>query len=57
MAGGAATPYAGPIHWGWEARNIEPQPWIAEAAQDTEPQWLGMYEEDVQRVLNTIKGA
>ena len=23
-----AVPYAGPVHWGWPARNIRPQPWI-----------------------------
>ena len=56
-AGGAATPYAGPIHWGWEAHNIAPNPWISEAAQDTEPVWLGMYEKDVQQLLDDVKGA
>lgn len=57
MAGGAAVPYAGPIHWGWPSHNIEPQPFIAAAAQDTEPQWLGLYERDVQRTLDRVKGA
>lgn len=57
LAGGAAVPYAGPVHWGWESRNIEPNPWISEAAQESEPVWLGQYEQDVQRVLDTIKGA
>ena len=38
--GGARLPYAGPIHWGWPSRGIAAQPFISEAATDTEPQWL-----------------
>ncbi len=30
-AGGARTPYAGVIHYGWPARNITPQPFLVEA--------------------------
>lgn len=31
MAGRRAVPYAGPIHFGWRARNIEPQPFLYDA--------------------------
>lgn len=30
-AGGAKTPYAGVIHYGWPARNIAPAPFLTEA--------------------------
>lgn len=30
-AGSAAVPYAGPIHFGWPARRIKPQPFIYDA--------------------------
>ena len=32
LAGGRSlVPYAGPIHFGWRARNIEPQPFLYDA--------------------------
>lgn len=34
MAGRRAVPYAGPIHFGWRARNIEPQPFLYDALDD-----------------------
>lgn len=43
-AGAARVPYAGPIHWGWPARHITGQPFVVEAAEDTEPTWLPAYE-------------
>lgn len=56
-AGYASVPYAGPIHWGWPARHIAPQPWLSTTAQATEPTWLAIYETAVERVLDTITGA
>lgn len=56
LAGGAAVPYAGPIHWGWPARGIEAQPFATEAAAATEAAWLSIYEHDLQRVLDTVNG-
>lgn len=56
MAGGAATPYAGPIHWGWPSRGIEAQPFIAETAQDTEPQWLDFYMSDIEKAVDNVAG-
>ena len=55
-AGGARVPYAGPIHFGWPARGIEPQPFISEAAQATEPQWFGIYQDEVEEILDRVKG-
>ena len=34
-AGGARTPYAGVIHYGWPARNIAPQPFLVDALRST----------------------
>ena len=31
LAGRRSVPYAGPIHFGWRARNIEPQPFLYDA--------------------------
>lgn len=56
-AGNARVPYAGPVHWGWPARNIAAQPWLADSAKRTEPQWTAAYEAAVNRVLDTIQGA
>lgn len=55
-AGGYGVVYAGPIHWGWPARNIAAQPFISDAAVATEPTWVGMYLDDVNRILSKVKG-
>jgi len=57
VAGGSAIPYAGPIHWGWPARGISARPFISEAAQDSESQWVPIYKRDVQAALDKVKGA
>jgi hypothetical protein len=57
MAGNAAVPYAGVIHWGWPARRITAQPFIVEAAQATQPAWEAAYLDDMQRVVDRVKGA
>lgn len=33
-AGSASVPYAGVIHYGWPAHNIEPQPFLVSALED-----------------------
>jgi hypothetical protein len=57
LAGSAAVPYAGVIHFGWPARNIAPQPWIETTAVATEATWLPIYEQDIQNVCDSVKGA
>jgi len=54
---GAGVPYGGVIHWGWPARGISAQPWIAEAAERTEPIWLDFYSQEIQTALDSVKGA
>ena len=56
-AGGARVPYAGVIHWGWPARNIQAQPFLSDAATSTEAQWLPIYESDIDRIVHRIEGA
>lgn len=56
-AGRASVPYAGPIHYGWPARHIKPQPWMTEAARATEPRWFATFTAGIERILATIRGA
>lgn len=55
-AGNASAPYAGPIHWGWPARNIPANPFAADAAKLTEAVWGAIYTEAVDKALDRIKG-
>lgn len=56
-AGFKSIPYAGPIHWGWPARNIKAQPFMSDAATQTEGTWLPIYENAVDEALDQVKGA
>jgi hypothetical protein len=56
-AGRAGVPYAGVIHWGWPRRNIRANPFLVDAAHDTEPTWIVAYYKAVQRVLDQVRGA
>jgi hypothetical protein len=55
-AGKASVPYAGPIHWGWDKRNIKAQPWLYEAAVDSQDQWTGLYLRSLQKIIDSIEG-
>lgn len=55
-AGGASTPYAAVIEFGWPAHNIEPQPYVTSAASDTQPEWLGYYESEIEKIIGSIRG-
>lgn len=56
-AGKKAVPYAGPIHWGWEDRNIVAQPFMADGAKNSEGKWLPVYEDHMGEIINRIQGA
>lgn len=45
--GTARVPYAGPIHYGWPARDIAAQPWLIDAAQQSEPVWSRHFNETI----------
>lgn len=55
-AGGAALPYAGPIHYGWPAHNIVGQPFVTDAATETQTQWLPAYQAGIDKALDRIAG-
>jgi len=50
------VPYANPIHWGWFARGIRPNPWVSRAAQETEPGWIEIYWAGLNKIIDRIKG-
>ncbi len=56
LVGGAAVPYAGPIHWGWPARGIEANPFASDAARATEPTWVPLYERAIEKVVDGVGG-
>jgi len=49
--------YAPVIHWGSRARNIAPNPFLTRAADLTQAQWVGLYRNDVERLVSRVKGA
>lgn len=55
-AGRKRIPYAGPIHWGWPARGMKARPYITEGAQQTEPVWVPLYQREIDKALNKVKG-
>jgi hypothetical protein len=61
VAGGTSTGsdvvYANPIHWGWRARNINPNRFLWDTAEDTERVWLAAWEKTIQRTLDKVRGA
>lgn len=54
-AGRAAIPYAGPIHYGWPARGIPENPFLTHAAQATEPEWIDIYYQHLDKLLEQIE--
>ena len=54
--GGAGTPYAGPIHWGWPARNIAANPFLTNAAQQTEEEWTALYYAELEKIVDRVEG-
>lgn len=53
----AGVPYAGVIHWGNPRRAIRANPFLSVAATSTEPQWIQAYEQEIEKILDTIEGA
>lgn len=54
--GRASVPYAGPIHWGWPARNIPAQPFGEEGLQLAEPAITELYVTGIEKILDRVKG-
>lgn len=55
--GRASVPYANPIHWGWPRRHIQAQPFLLDAARATRFVWMDAYLADLQKILDSVKGA
>lgn len=45
---GSRVPYAGPIHFGWTARNIRPQPFMYEAQDKRRGEVIRFYEKAME---------
>ena len=48
---GGLVPYAGPIHYGWRVRNIEPQPWLADATEQTRDEVALVYAKEADGLV------
>jgi len=51
VAGKGLVPYAGPIHFGWHARNIEPQPFLYDAIDRRRDEVLDRYRQGVDSLV------
>ena len=50
--GSSGVPYAGPIHFGWPARRIKPQPFIYEATDGRRREIAMKYAERITQIRN-----
>jgi len=50
-AGFARVPVAGPIHFGWKARNIEPQPFLYSALDKRRNEVFATYNKAVKQII------
>lgn len=53
----ARVRYAGVIHYGWPKRGIVARPFILDAAEQLETEWIGVYTAAVQAVLDKVGDA
>jgi hypothetical protein len=49
--GSAAVPYAGPIHFGWPARHIQPNPFIYEVLDGRRQEVYSLYSERISQLI------
>jgi hypothetical protein len=54
LAGRSSVPYAGPIHFGWAARNISPQPWLYDALDDRRDEVAARYEREIDGLVRKL---
>lgn len=52
---GASVPYAGPIHFGWPARRIAPQPFVYEALDGRREEVKQQYEQRINELIERHK--
>lgn len=53
-AGRASIPYAGVIHFGWPGHNIEPNPYLYDAADNRVDEVVEKYQAAIDRIADTI---
>lgn len=46
------APYSAPIHWGWKARNIEPNPFLVKGTESSADAWSQAFADALQVELN-----
>lgn len=49
--GGAAVPYAGPIHFGWYRHHIQPQPFLYNALDERRPAVYEAYKTSIDALI------
>lgn len=54
LAGKSSVPYAGPIHFGWRRRNIEPQPFLYDALDRRRQEVADVYGDEVGRLVRKV---
>ena len=54
QAGSRSVPYAGPIHFGWPARNIKASPFLWDALEDKESEVVDKYEQFVEALVEKV---
>ena len=54
QAGSRMVPYAGPIHFGWPARNISPQPFLYDALDARKREVVSRYEDRVGDLVKKL---
>lgn len=52
----ATAPYAGPQNFGWAARAIVGREFMIEGARAVESSWVALYEKEIQKDLDGIRG-
>lgn len=50
-AGSRKVPYAGPVHFGWPARNIDPQPFLYDAIDARRGEVIEAYRDRVDTLI------
>lgn len=53
-AGKKSVPYAGPIHFGWPARNIAPQPFLTDALASKHDDVIDLYADELDRFVGLL---
>jgi hypothetical protein len=54
LAGGRRVPYAGPIHFGWPAHNIDPDPFLYDALDNRADEVRAAYAHNVEALVRRV---